>query len=89
MSKVALSYSGGLDTTVAIFLLKEKYGFDEVITVTVDIGQPEDDIKEAEERGRRYADKHYTVDAKKEFVEALMQLIKANGEYEGYVLGTA
>ena len=89
MSKVVLSYSGGLDTTVAIFLLKEKYGFDEVITVTVDIGQPEDDIKEAEERGRRYADKHYTVDAKKEFVEALMQLIKANGEYEGYVLGTA
>ena len=89
MSKVVLSYSGGLDTTVAIFLLKEKYGFDEVITVTVDIGQPEEDIKEAEERGRRYADKHYTVDAKKEFVEALMQLIKANGEYEGYVLGTA
>ena len=89
MSKVVLSYSGGLDTTVAIFLLKEKYGFDEVVTVTVDIGQPEDDIKEAEERGRRYADKHYTVDAKKEFVEALMQLIKANGEYEGYVLGTA
>ncbi|WP_456327556.1 argininosuccinate synthase, partial [Archaeoglobus sp.] len=89
MSKVVLSYSGGLDTTVAIFLLKEKYGFDEVITVTVDIGQPEEDIRKAEERGRKYADKHYTIDAKKEFVEALMQLIKANGEYEGYVLGTA
>ncbi len=89
MSKVVLSYSGGLDTTVAIFLLKEKYGFDEVITVTVDIGQPEEDVRKAEERGRKYADKHYTIDAKKEFVEALMQLIKANGEYEGYVLGTA
>lgn len=89
MSKVVLSYSGGLDTTVAIFLLKEKYGFDEVVTVTVDIGQPEEDVRKAEERGRKYADKHYTVDAKKEFVDALMQLIKANGEYEGYVLGTA
>lgn len=86
---MVLSYSGGLDTTVAIFLLKEKYGFDEVITVTVDIGQPEEDIREAEERGKRYADKHYTVDAKKDFANALMQLIKANGEYEGYVLGTA
>ncbi|RUM34598.1 MAG: hypothetical protein DSY33_01725, partial [Archaeoglobus sp.] len=34
MSKVILSYSGGLDTTVCILLLKEKYGFDEVVTVT-------------------------------------------------------
>ena len=89
MSKVVLSYSGGLDTTVCIPLLKEKYGFDEVVTVTVDIGQPEDEIKKAEERGKRYADKHYTVDAKKEYVNALFQLIKANGCYEGYVLGTA
>ncbi len=89
MGKVVLSYSGGLDTTVCIPLLKEKYGFDEVVTVTVDIGQPEEEIRKAEERGRRYADKHYTVDAKKEYVNALFQLIKANGEYEGYVLGTA
>ncbi len=87
MSKVVLSYSGGLDTTVCIPLLREKYGFDEVITVTVDIGQPE--VEKAEERGKKYADRHYTVDAKKEFVELLFRLIKANGEYEGYVLGTA
>ncbi len=87
--KAVLSYSGGLDTTVCIPLLKEKYGFDEVITVTVDIGQPEEDVKQAEERGRKYADKHYTIDAKKEFVEALFTLIKANGDYEGYVLGTS
>ncbi len=89
MSKVVLSYSGGLDTTVCIPLLKERYGFDEVITVTVDIGQPEDEIKKAEERGNRYADKHRTVDAKKEYIELLFKLIKANGDYEGYVLGTA
>ncbi len=87
--KAVLSYSGGLDTTVCIPLLKEKYGFDEVITVTVDIGQPESDIKQAEERGKKYADKHYTIDARKEFVEAIFTLIKANGDYEGYVLGTA
>jgi len=89
MNKVVLSYSGGLDTTVAIFLLKERYGFDEVITVTVDIGQPEDEIRRSEERGKNYADKHYTIDAKDEFVRAIFQLVKANGEYEGYVLGTA
>jgi len=87
--KVVLSYSGGLDTTVCILLLKEKYGFDEVITVTVDIGQPESDVKQAEERGKKYADKHYTIDAKDEFAKELFKLIKANGDYEGYVLGTA
>lgn len=87
--KVVLSYSGGLDTTVCIPLLKEKYGFDEVITVTVDIGQPESDVKQAEERGKKYADKHYTIDAREDFVLELFKLIKANGEYEGYVLGTA
>ncbi len=87
--KVVLSYSGGLDTTVCIPLLKEKYGFDEVITVTVDIGQPREDVEVAEEKGNRYADKHYTIDAREEYVKALFQLIKANGDYEGYVLGTA
>lgn len=89
MSKVVLCYSGGLDTTVCIPLLKERYGFEEVITVTVDIGQPEEEVKKAEERGKKYADKHYTVNARDEFVRALFQLIKANGDYEGYVLGTA
>lgn len=87
--KVVLSYSGGLDTSVCIPLLKEKYGFDEVVTVTVDIGQPEDDVKKAEERGKKYADKHYTIDARKDYVEMLFKLIKANGDYEGYVLGTS
>ena len=87
--KAVLSYSGGLDTTVCIPLLREKYGFDEVITVTVDIGQPEADIRQAEERGKKYADRHYTIDAKNNFVNELFKLIKANGDYEGYVLGTA
>ncbi len=89
MAKVVLCYSGGLDTTVCIPILREKYGFDEVVTVTVDIGQPEDEIRYAERRGEKYADKHYTIDAKKEFVNAIFMLIKANGDYEGYVLGTA
>ncbi len=87
--KVVLAYSGGLDTTVCIPLLREKYGFDEVITVTVDIGQPEEDVKRAEERGKKYADRHYTIDAKREFVEMVFRAVKANADYEGYVLGTA
>ncbi|MFO7968402.1 MAG: argininosuccinate synthase [Archaeoglobaceae archaeon] len=87
--KVVLSYSGGLDTSVCIPLLKEKYGFDEVITVTVNAGQPAEEIEDAEEKGKKYADNHYTIDAIPEYVDMLLRLIKANGDYEGYILGTA
>lgn len=90
MKKVVLAYSGGLDTSVCIPLLREKYGFDEVITVTVNVGQPEEDIREAEEKAEILSDRHYTIDALDEFVENyIFPLIKANGCYEGYVLGTA
>ncbi|MHC1624932.1 MAG: argininosuccinate synthase [Methermicoccaceae archaeon] len=88
MKKVVLAYSGGLDTSVCVPLLKERYGFDHVTTVVVDVGQP--DISEAEAKGKQIADEHFTIDAKEEFVtEYLFPLIKANGCYEGYVLGTA
>ncbi|TFH36350.1 MAG: argininosuccinate synthase, partial [Dehalococcoidia bacterium] len=35
--KAVLAYSGGLDTSVAIKWIKEKYGYD-IVTFTVDIG---------------------------------------------------
>lgn len=90
MSGVVLSYSGGLDTSVCIPLLREHYGCDQVITVIVDVGQPAQDIKQAEEKARKLSDKHFTVDAKEEFVnEYIFPLIKANGNYEGYVIGTS
>jgi argininosuccinate synthase len=37
MKKVVLAYSGGLDTSVCIPLLREHYGYDNVIAVTVDV----------------------------------------------------
>jgi argininosuccinate synthase len=88
--KVVLAYSGGLDTSVCIPLLKEHYDFDRVITVIVDVGQPKEDIKNAMEKAQMISDKNYTIDANTEFVEDyIFPLIKANGNYEGYVLGTA
>jgi len=61
-----------------------------VIAVTVDVGQSEDDIKEAKERGEKLSDSYREIDAKEEFVrDYIFPLIKANGNYEGYVLGTA
>jgi argininosuccinate synthase len=90
MKRVVLAYSGGLDTSVCIPLLRERYGYDEVIAVTVDVGQPEDDIREAVERGKKLSDVHKLIDAQEEFVrDYIFPLTKANGNYEGYVLGTA
>ncbi len=88
--KIVLAYSGGLDTTVMIKWLNEKYGYD-VITVTVDLGQKED-FKSIEERAYKAgAIKHYSIDAKEEFVNNFIsRAIKANGLYEGkYPLSTA
>ena len=90
MKKVVLAYSGGLDTSVCIPILKENYGFDKVITVTVDVGQPEEEIKTASKKAKLIADKHYTIDAKDEFVkDYIFPAIKANATYEGYVIGTS
>lgn len=90
MKKVVLAYSGGLDTSVCIPILKENYGFDSVVTVTVDVGQPPGEIAAAEKKAKLIADKHYTIDAKGEFVQDyIFPAIKANAAYEGYVIGTS
>lgn len=88
--KVVLAYSGGLDTSVCIPILKEEYGYDKVITVSVDVGQPKQEVLEAEQKAKKISDGHYTIDARDEFVEDyIFPLIKANGDYEGYVMGTS
>jgi len=88
--KILLAYSGGLDTSVAIHWLKEKYGCD-VVTVTIDVGQA-DDLKDAMRRAKSIgAAKSWIIDVKKEFVEDyVLPALKANALYEGnYPLSTA
>jgi argininosuccinate synthase len=86
---VALAFSGGLDTTVCVPLLKEEYGYDDVIGVTVDVGQPAKEFDEAAETAEELGLDHYVVDATEEFADLCMQSVKANGSYQGYPLGTA
>jgi argininosuccinate synthase len=88
--KVALAYSGGLDTSVAVRLLQEKWNAD-VITVSVDVGQNPRELRGLEKKAKKLgAIKHVHVDAKREFVEDyIFRSIKANGLYEGYPLSTA
>jgi argininosuccinate synthase len=88
--KVVLVYSGGLDTTVCIPLMKEEYGYQEIITVTVDVGQPAEDIQQAAEKAKVLGTQHFTVDAKDDFVvHYCFPALQANANYEGYPLSTS
>ncbi|WP_306055101.1 argininosuccinate synthase [Natronococcus wangiae] len=89
MTRVALAFSGGLDTTVCVPLLEEEYGYDDVIGVTVDVGQPESEFEEAEETAEALGLEHYVVDAKDEFADLCLESVRANATYQGYPLGTA
>jgi argininosuccinate synthase len=87
---IVLAFSGGLDTSICVPLLKERYGYDRVVTVAVDVGQTEADIRMATDKGERIADRHVTIDARDRFVnEHVFRAIRANGSYEGYPMGTA
>ncbi len=87
--RIVVAYSGGLDTSAIVAMLSREGH--EVITVTVDVGQ-EEELEGVEERAYKLgAVKHYTVDAKHEFVvNYAWPAVKANALYEGrYPLGTA
>lgn len=87
---VLLVYSGGLDTSICIPLMREEYGYKKVVTVTVDVGLPEADIKQAAEKAKILGTEHYTVDAKEEFAkDYCWKALQANGDYQGYPMSTS
>ncbi|WP_100010126.1 argininosuccinate synthase [Lentibacillus sediminis] len=81
--KIVLAYSGGLDTSVAINWLKDKYNYD-VIAVALDVGEGKDlDFvkKKAIDVG---AVKSYVVDAKSLYAdEFVLPALQSNLLYEG------
>ena len=90
IKKVALAYSGGLDTSVIIPWLKENYGC-EVVAVAVDVGQAEETAGLEEKAKKTGASEFFLVDAKDEFArDYLFPVLKAGAIYEhDYLLGTA
>lgn len=87
---VVLVYSGGLDTSICIPMMKEEYGYEKVVTVTVDVGQSRDDIAQAAEKAKILGTEHYTVDAREEFIrDYCWASLKANGDYQGYPISTS
>jgi argininosuccinate synthase len=90
MSDVLLIYSGGLDTSVCIPMMTEDYGFDGIVTVTVDVGQPQEDIDTAAAKAAKMGTNHVTVDAKEEFArDYCFPAIRANALYQGYPVSTS
>lgn len=90
IKKVVLAYSGGLDTSIIIHWLKEKYGC-EVIAFAADIGQGEE-LKPLKAKALKTgASKIYIEDLRTEFVEEyLWPMLKAGAIYEDkYLLGTS
>ncbi|KTC87282.1 MULTISPECIES: argininosuccinate synthase [Legionella] len=90
IKKIALAYSGGLDTSVMIPWLKENHQQAEIIAVICDLGQNEDLTAIKEKAIKSGAAKAYVVNVQEEFVSHyLWQLVKAGALYENqYILGT-
>jgi argininosuccinate synthase len=88
--KAVLAFSGGLDTSVVVKYLQEKHNLD-VVTVTVDVGQGDDQKKIALRAKKLGVVKHYNLDARSEFVnDFIFPSIKANALYQKkYCLATA
>jgi argininosuccinate synthase len=90
VKRIVLAYSGGLETSVAIPWLAEKYGA-EIITVTMDLGQGKelDDVRDrAQASGALRA---HVLDLREEFaMEFILPALQAGAVYEGrYPLATA
>jgi argininosuccinate synthase len=89
-AKVVLAYSGGLDTSVILKWLQDRYGC-EVVTFTADIGQGEE-LAPARRKARQLGVKQIFVeDLREEFVrDFVFPMFRANALYEGeYLLGTS
>ncbi len=80
--KIAVAYSGGLDTSVIVKWLQEKYNA-EIITVTGNLGQKKELIGVPEKAYKTGAKKVYVQDLRKEFVrEYIWRALKAGALYE-------
>jgi argininosuccinate synthase len=91
VGRVLLLYSGGLDTSVMLKWIADEYEA-EVVTLTVNLGQPGEDYDAVERKARQIgAVDCHTIDAREEFArDFVLPAIKANALYGGgYPLFTA
>ena len=91
VGRVLLLYSGGLDTSVMLRWIQERYGA-EIVTLTVNLGQPDEDYEVVTTKARDLgALESIVIDAREEFAsDYVLPAIRANALYGGgYPLFTA
>src|SRR6187549_3451443 len=89
--KVVLAYSGGLDTSVILPWLKERYPGVKLVAFAAELGQG-DELKGIEDKARKSgADEVVVMDLRREFAEKYcFPMLRAHAVYEqDYLLGTS
>ncbi|HYM50029.1 MAG TPA: argininosuccinate synthase [Candidatus Limnocylindrales bacterium] len=88
--KVALAYSGGLDSSLCAVLAKTKYQVEALFPITVDVGQGDDEMQAALDKAKVLGFEPIVIDAREEFAtQWLTRAIQANSSYEGYPVSTS
>jgi argininosuccinate synthase len=85
-----LAYSGGLDSSLAVELLRRKYKAEKIIPITVDVGQGEAEVQLGFDRAKALKVEPILIDARDEFTEEWMaKAMMANSDYMGYPVSTS
>jgi argininosuccinate synthase len=88
--KIALAYSGGLDSSLAIELCRRKYKATAIFPITIDVGQGDEENEEARMKAKKLGVEQIIIDARKEFTEEwLPKAVRANSDYNGYPVSTS
>lgn len=90
VDKVAVAYSGGLDSSLSIELLRRKYKAKKILPITIDVGQGEEEVLESKRKAKVLKIKPLFFDLRKEFTEVwIARAIQANSDYLGYPVSTS
>jgi argininosuccinate synthase len=92
VKRVALAYSGGLDSSLCIELLRRKYNVadKDIVPITIDVGQGADEVATSKAKAKALGIKMHLIDLRKDFTENwLTKAIRANSDYEGYPVSTS
>jgi argininosuccinate synthase len=90
VKKCAIAFSGGLDSTLGIEMLRRIYKVKDIMAISVDVGQGQEEITMGENRAKQLNLNPIVIDAREEFTEGwLKKAIKANSDYNGYPVSTS
>lgn len=90
VKKVALAFSGGLDSSLCVELLRRVYGVQDIVALTVNVGQGQEEMHQMLAKAKILNITPHVIDAREEFTqEWLSKAIHANSSYNGYPVSTS